>query len=257
MLILLSPAKNLDFDPPRNAPEMTSPRLASDTATLSRTTRALSRRKIKDAMHLSDDLAALTWQRFQAFDPSPEAPGTKHAILAFNGDVYRGLDAGSLSTEELDWTQSHVRVLSGLYGLLRPYDAILPYRLEMGTSVKTRRGETLYDFWGDRIARAINTDLTDQSAPVVINLASKEYFSAVDRKALKARVITPEFKELKDGQARTLGFFAKTARGLMTRYAAQNRIRDPEALKAFDLAGYRHDAASSTPDRWVFSRPQP
>ena len=256
MLILLSPAKSLDFSPLTDPIQPTEPVLADDIAVLSKVTAGLSARKLKSLMDISDDLASLNRERFQAFSTAPAAEAVKPAVLAFNGDVYRGLDASSLARDDLDWAQDHLRILSGLYGVLRPLDALQPYRLEMGPALKTRRGSNLYQFWGDRIAKALNADLKTPD-PVVINLASKEYFSAVDRKALKARVITCDFKELKDGKARTLGFFAKNARGLMARFAIDNRIENPEGLKSFDSAGYSFDPALSKGDTWVFSRPQP
>ncbi|MFN7497408.1 MAG: peroxide stress protein YaaA [Hyphomonadaceae bacterium] len=257
MLILLSPAKNLNYEPV--APELpaTKPRLEADIAALAKVTAKLKRSDIAKLMHLSDNLAELNYQRFQAFDPALDGPELLQAALAFNGDVYQGLQARDLSAEDLTWAQDHVRILSGLYGLLRPLDVIAPYRLEMGTRLKTKRGESLYDFWGDRLSKAINADLAGQSAPIVLNLASTEYFSAVSKKALKARVITANFKEIKDGEARVLSFYAKRARGAMARFCIENRIPDPEGIKAFDLDGYRFDAASSKPDTWVFSRPQP
>jgi len=257
MLLLLSPAKSLDFSAVPDAPEVTEPVLMDQVAILSKTTRGLTKPKLKALMDISDDLATLNRERFQAFSTAPAPDAVKPAILAFNGDVYRGLDAGSLERRSLDWAQNHVRILSGLYGVLRPYDALQPYRLEMGTQLKTRRGETLYDFWGNRISKALNADLEGDDSPTVINLASKEYFSAVDRKALKARIITCDFKDIKDGKARTLGFFAKYARGLMTRFAAETHAAQAEELKAFNLEGYRFDESLSKPDNWVFSRPQP
>lgn len=257
MLLLLSPAKSLDFSEVENAPAPTQPVLMDQVAILSKTTARLTKPKLKSLMGISDDLAALNRERFKAFSVEPEDGAVKPAILAFNGDVYRGLDAGSLDAKALDWTQDHLRILSGLYGVLRPYDALQPYRLEMGTRLKTRRGETLYDFWGNRISKALNDDLRDDSEAVVINLASKEYFSAVDKKALKARIITCDFKDIKDGKARTLGFFAKYARGLMARFAAEIAASHPDDLKAFDLEGYSFDPSLSKADTWVFSRPQP
>lgn len=257
MLILLSPAKSLDFDKSADQPPVTEPRLMADTAVLSKTTARLTKRKLKDLMGISDDLAELNRARFQAFSTEPSPDAVEPAVLAFNGDVYRGLDAKSLKRDDLDWAQDHVRILSGLYGVLRPLDALQPYRLEMGTRLKTRRGETLYDFWGNRISKLLNEDLKGEVEPVVINLASKEYFSAVDKKALKARIITCDFKELKNGQARTLGFFAKAARGMMARYIIEKRLEKPEEIKGFDREGYTFDESLSKDDTWVFSRPQP
>ena len=162
-----------------------------------------------------------------------------------------------MSHDDLDWAQAHVRILSGLYGVLRPLDAIAPYRLEMGTKLKTKRGATLYDFWGSRISKALNADLSAQNDTVVVNLASTEYFGAVDQIALKARIITCHFKEIKEGEARTLSFYAKKARGMMARFAIKGRIDRPEALKDFTSDGYGYDAAASKPDNYVFTRPQP
>jgi uncharacterized protein len=257
MLLLLSPAKNLDFSPPPLEVPRTAPRLGADIAALSKVTARLKKAEIARLMDLSDALADLNHQRFQALDPHNTGDGTLQAALAFNGDVYRGLSARDLGGEDLAWAQDNVRILSGLYGVLRPLDVIAPYRLEMGTRLKTRRGNSLYDFWGPRIAQLIKADLDGHACPVVINLASTEYFGAVDVKALKARVVTCAFHEVKDGQSRILSFYAKAARGLMARYAIDHRITDPEGLKAFDTAGYAFDPAASKADTWVFSRPQP
>lgn len=257
MLILLSPAKNLDYSPPAIDLARTSPRQTSDIAALAKVTRKLSRAKIAKLMHLSDKLAELNWQRFQAFDPALDGEDTLQAALAFNGDVYQGLSARTLTDNDLTWAQGHVRILSGLYGVLRPLDAIAPYRLEMGTRLKTGRGDSLYDFWGSRLSQALNQDLEDNKAPVVVNLASTEYFSAVDKKALKARIITCHFKEVKDGEARVLSFYAKKARGMLARFAIENRLVEPEGLKAFTSEGYKFDVNASKADDWVFTRPQP
>ncbi len=257
MLILLSPAKNLNFEPANGAPRATKPAFLQDAHALSQTTKALTRAKIKSLMGLSDKLTDLNYERFQALDPTGKPEGLKQAALAFNGDVYLGLDAQSLTHDDLAFAQDHLRILSGLYGLLRPLDAIQPYRLEMGTKLKNPRGENLYDFWGDKIAKQIDKSLKGHDEPVVINLASNEYFGAVDRKALAAPVITPVFKEVKDGQAKTLSFFAKRARGLMARYAIQRRITRAADLKNFDAEGYTFQPDASSDDLWVFARPQP
>jgi uncharacterized protein len=257
MLILLSPAKNLDYSPPPFDVAQTSPRMNADIAALAKVTVKLSRAQIAKLMHLSDNLADLNWQRFQNLDATLASDETLQAVLAFNGDVYQGLCARTLSVEDLDWAQDHVRILSGLYGLLRPLDAIAPYRLEMGTRLKTSRGNSLYDFWGSRISKAANDDLARSEAPTIVNLASTEYFSAIDKKALKARIVTCHFKEIKDGEARVLSFYAKKARGMMARFAIEGRIDNPEALKDFNAEGYQFDAAASKPNDWVFSRVQP
>jgi hypothetical protein len=255
MLILLSPAKSMNFE--AGSPDLpaTTPVLASDIADLSEVTRKLTARKIASLMDLSDKLASLNHARFQAFDPAME--DGLQAILAFNGDVYLGLKARELDRKALNWAQDHVRILSGLYGVLRPLDAIQAYRLEMGTGLKTPRGGSLYKFWGDRIARTLDADLAGQADPTIINCASQEYFGAVDLKALKAPVIQTRFLEEKDGQARILSFFAKKARGLMARFAIDNRIDRAADLKAFNSEGYVFQPAASTESEWVFSRPQP
>lgn len=255
MLILLSPAKSMNFE--AGSPDLpaTTPVLASDIADLAEVTRKLTARKIASLMDLSDKLASLNHARFQAFDPAME--DGLQAILAFNGDVYLGLKARELDRKALNWAQDHVRILSGLYGVLRPLDAIQAYRLEMGTTLKTPRGANLYKFWGDRIARTLDADLAGQADPTIINCASQEYFGAVDLKALKAPVIQTRFLEEKDGQARILSFFAKKARGLMARFAIDNRIERAADLKAFNSEGYVFQPAASTESEWVFSRPQP
>lgn len=256
MLLVLSPAKSLDFTPAPPDLSVTRPRFAGDAAILAKRARGLTKAGLRALMGISDDLAVLNRDRFKAFDTSPEAEGLQ-AALAFNGDVYQGLEARTLSAEELNWAQDHLRILSGLYGLLRPLDAIQPYRLEMGVRLKTRRGESLYDFWGTKIARQLREDGAGHADPTVVNLASQEYAQAIDRKALKRPLVEVRFLEEKDGEARMLGFFAKKARGLMARWAIRNRIEDAAALKAFDVAGYSHRPDRSTADSWVFARPQP
>jgi uncharacterized protein len=256
MLIVLSPAKKLDFAPaPAGAP-LTAPELASDIAELARTTRKLKRTDLKRLMSISDTLAELNYQRFQAFDP--ESEDGVQAIIAFNGDVYNGLAARTLDKKALAWAQDHVRILSGLYGVLRPLDALQPYRLEMGTRLKTRRGGSLYDFWREPVAKALNRAAEGQADPTLVNLASQEYFGAVKTEALSVPHLTCHFKEVKPGEApRALMLYAKTARGLMARYAIDHRIDRAEGLKDFNTAGYGFDAALSTAADWVFTRPQP
>ena len=254
MLILLSPAKQLDFTP-APSPMVTQPVLADRTRVLAHTTRALSQGDIKSLMDLSDDLARLNRERFQAFDP--DAPGSQPAAFAFAGEVYRGLDARTLSHEDLEWAQDRLRILSGLYGVLRPLDAIQPYRLEMGTRLKTRSGATLYDFWRDDIARSLKRDLEGQAAPAVVNLASQEYARAARLPSLGAPVISVDFKEEKDGQLRALMVFAKKARGMMARWIIENRIEDPEALTRFDCDGYRLAERDDRTGALLFTRPQP
>jgi len=256
MLFVLSPAKSLDFTPAPAGLPATAPRFPGDTAILAKRARGLTKRDLRALMDISDDLATLNRDRFRAFDTDPQADGLQ-AALAFNGDVYRGLEARSLDQEDLAWAQDRVRILSGLYGLLRPLDAIQPYRLEMGVRLKTRRGESLYDFWGTKIARRLREDGEGHADPTVINLASQEYAAAIDRKALKRPMVEIRFLEEKDGEARMLGFFAKTARGLMARWAIKARAERAEDLKAFDTAGYSYRPDRSSEEAWVFARPQP
>jgi cytoplasmic iron level regulating protein YaaA (DUF328/UPF0246 family) len=205
-------------------------------------------------MDLSDNLAALNVARYEAWRPKFTAKNSKQAVLAFNGDVYDGLEAKSLKPKDLEWAQDHVCILSGLYGVLRPLDWMQPYRLEMGTALNNLRGKNLYQFWGASIAQHLNSQLAKDKTPVVINLASQEYFKAVDQKVLKARVIECVFEEYKGGKYKVISFFAKRARGLLARYAIQKHIQNPEKLKEFNLEGYAYAASESDVNRWVFRR---
>jgi cytoplasmic iron level regulating protein YaaA (DUF328/UPF0246 family) len=253
LLALLSPAKRLDFTPPPSFAKATRPGLLKDTALLAARGKALTRADLRRLMDISPKLADLNYDRFQSFDPQNRT-GTKPAIFAFAGDVYGGFDAGSLSVDDIAFAQEHVAILSGLYGLLRPLDAIQPYRLEMGTRLATARGGTLYDFWRDALVKHLNARCAKLDRPTVVNLASEEYWSAVDADALHAPVIQPVFKEIKGGKARVVSFLAKKARGLMARDIVQRRLTAPESLKAFDAGGYAFDAKASDAARWVFSR---
>ncbi len=252
MLIVLSPAKRLDFTEADPDVAATERRFREDTASLAKTARARSVAELRRLMSISDDLARLNRERFQAFDT--ESTDGVQAVYAFAGDVYEGLKARELDARALDFAQQHVRILSGLYGLLRPMDRIQPYRLEMGTRLKTRRGSSLYDFWGDRISKCLNADAEGHSDPTLVNLASQEYFGAVDAKALKLPVVTPHFRESKDGESRIISFFAKKARGGMARFAIDERIERAGDLKAFDRDGYQFDKAGSTETDWIFTR---
>jgi cytoplasmic iron level regulating protein YaaA (DUF328/UPF0246 family) len=255
MLIVLSPAKALDFTAAPEGTSLSTPELADQTAELAKSTRKLTVRDLKRLMSLSDNLATLNRERFQHFDPGSEEG--LQAAFAFNGDVYAGLRARELDKKALGWAQDHVRFLSGLYGVLRPLDAIQPYRLEMGTQLKTRRGTSLYAFWGGRISAALNEAAIGHKDKTLVNCASGEYFAAVDRKALKLPVISCRFLEEKDGEARIISFFAKKARGLMARYAIDHRIERAADLKAFDSAGYRFAPTLSSDEEFTFTRPQP
>lgn len=255
MLFLLSPAKTLDFTPAPEDLPATRAELSADTAKLAAVTRKLKPADLRRLMNISEPLAELNVKRFEAF--KPRAQTGVQAALAFAGDVYVGLRARELGADDLDWAQDHLRILSGLYGVLRPLDRIQPYRLEMGTRLATERGESLYDFWGDRVAKALNRAVRGQADRTVINLASQEYFGAVDTKALKSPVVTCQFREEKDGEARIISFFAKAARGMMARYAIERRIERAEELKGFDAAGYSFRPELSDGPNWVFARPQP
>jgi cytoplasmic iron level regulating protein YaaA (DUF328/UPF0246 family) len=254
LLIVLSPAKRLDFSEPDPAVPASERRFVEDTASLVRTARRQTQADLRRLMSLSSDLARLNQERFRALDAQATDRGVQ-AALAFAGDVYQGLDARSLDAAALDWAQTHLRILSGLYGLLRPLDRIQPYRLEMGTRLKTRRGGNLYDFWGDRISQQLNADAEGLADQTLVNLASQEYFGAIDARALKLPVVTCHFREARDGESRVIAFFAKRARGAMARFAAEEGIETASDLKAFDRDGYRFDPALSTAADWIFIRP--
>ncbi len=257
MLALLSPAKSLDFSPSPSDLPTTTPELVGFAKTIAKVARTLSTADIKRLMDLSDKLAELNHGRFQGWGKSGNAGLAKQAALAFNGDTYLGLEAKSLSHDDLGWAQDHVRILSGLYGLLRPLDSIEPYRLEMGTRLSNPRGPDLYAFWQGRLAPLLDKAVRGHAAAVVVNLASEEYAKAVEAKSLKARFITPTFREERDGKSRVIGLMAKRARGSMARFMIQNRLEHPEGLKDFTSGGYAFQAAQSNDITWVFSRPQP
>ncbi|MGM9480779.1 peroxide stress protein YaaA [Roseateles sp. NT4] len=257
MLFLLSPAKSLDYDTPTPAelaPALTRPQFLDDTAALIELLRTKTVDDVRELMDLSEPLAQLNVDRYKAWRPRFTEHNSKPAVLAFNGDVYDGLDAKTLSGDDIAWAQVHVRMLSGLYGILRPLDRMQAYRLEMGTRLAGEHGASLYDYWGDRLALHLNKLAKAEKAPVIVNLASQEYFRAADRKALKPRVIDCQFEDWKNGEYKIISFFAKRARGLMARFAIQQRLETPEGLKAFDLDGYRLAPDVSSPDRLVFRR---
>ena len=257
MLVVVSPAKALDFGPAPAGLPATRPAFLAQTRELMKTARRLTRTELAGLMDLSDSLAELNHERFKAFRLKHTPDNAKQAVLAFAGDTYRGLDAGTLDGDDLAWAQDRLRILSGLYGLLRPLDLIQPYRLEMGTRLATPRGETLYDFWGDRIAKALDRALRSHDSRVVVNAASVEYFRAARPAGLEARVVTPAFKEERDGVARTLGFRAKVARGAIARFAIRNRIDRPEGLRDFAEDGYRYRADLSDDALYTFVRAAP
>ncbi len=258
MIALLSPAKTLDFDTPLPpAPRATKPRLLGDSAELAAVLRRLRAGDLQRLMDISPALADLNADRFAAWTDRPARGAARPAIFAFRGDVYRGLDVDALDPPALESARDRLRILSGLYGLLRPFDAILPHRLEMGTALPTDRGENLYRFWGDRITRLLVKDLRDSGSRALINLASNEYARSVRMDAVPVPVLTPVFREVRDGRSRTLALFAKEARGMMARFIATEAIDDPEGLRDFRGGGYRFHSRDSDDATLVFSRPQP
>ncbi|MDH5539644.1 MAG: peroxide stress protein YaaA [Rhizobacter sp.] len=254
MLFLLSPAKTLDYETPATTDKTTTPQFVAQSAELIALLRPKSAAQIARLMDLSAPLAELNVARYAAWRPRFTAHNSKQAVLAFDGDVYDGLDATSLSEVDLAWAQQHVAILSGLYGVLRPLDRMQPYRLEMGTALRNPRGKDLYAFWADIVTPHLNHRLRGDKPPIVVNLASQEYFGVVRRKALRARLIDCVFEDWKGGGYKVIGFFAKRARGLMARHAIQNRLSSPDGLARFALDGYRLDPSVSKPDRLVFRR---
>ena len=254
MLAVVSPAKKLDTAVLDRALPVTQPDLLSETQELITTTRALKPRDLQALMGISENLAALNHERFQQFQTPFTESNAKPAALMFNGDTYMGLDAASLGTPDLEWAQNHLAILSGLYGLLRPLDLMQPYRLEMSTRLKTKRGSTLYAFWGDRITAQIGSTLSQHEDQTLINLASNEYFKSVKTEELPGTVITPAFKEIRDGKPKMISFMAKKARGMMARYIIEQRLDRPEGMKDFQVGGYRYDSGLSTDTTWAFTR---
>ncbi len=258
MLTVLSPAKMLNEGPLVPDVGYSEPHFDYDIGVLSKRTRTLSPRRLKQLMSISDKLADLNHQRFQDFAQPFTPDNARQAIFTFAGQTYTGFDVSRLGRDDLDWAQGHVGILSGLYGLLRPLDLMQPYRLEMGTKLSTSRGKTLYAFWGKRIADRIEALTADHADRTLVNCASNEYFKAVQTKRLTGPVLTPVFKDVKDGTARTLMLFAKQARGAMARWIVEQRVDRAEGIKDFDTElGYRFDAAASDDSTYVFTRPQP
>lgn len=253
MLVVISPAKRLDWA--ERAVAVTQPEFQADVSRLVQTARNLTLAELKKLMSLSDDLARLNRDRFRDFADDPASDITRPAALAFAGDTYLGLEAATLDHDEMAWAQDHLRILSGLYGLLRPLDAIQPYRLEMGSRLKTRRGKNLYEYWRDQLSLSLNAQAQVTAAQVLVNCASKEYFGAVAPKALTLKVITPVFMEDKAAGPKVVSFFAKRARGAMARFIIQNRLRDPAALQDFVVGGYAYQPEMSTAEAPVFLRP--
>ncbi len=255
MLVVISPAKRLNWA--ATDLEGTQPEFTREAGILAGHARQLGVGDLKSMMKLSDSLAKLNRDRFRDFSNNPVPEALRPAALAFAGDTYVGLEARSLDKDDLDWAQDHLRILSGLYGALRPLDEIQPYRLEMGSRLKTRRGGSLYEFWGDTIAKSLNEAAARTGADTLLNCASQEYFGAVDLKALRLNVITPVFLEEKDGKSKVVSFFAKRARGAMARFVVERRITSAEGLADFDTGGYAFDPDRSEPNAPVFVRSYP
>jgi uncharacterized protein len=250
MLILISPAKTLDYSTPAFK-EFSQPDFTSDIKTLVGVMKKKSASEISELMHVSENLAVLNENRYRTFQKDFNTENSKQALLAFKGDVYTKIEVDSFTKDDFDFAQNHLRILSGLYGLLKPLDLIQPYRLEMGTRLETQKGKNLYEYWGTKIARAIKEVSGDTP---IVNLASQEYFKAVDLNALKRKVINIHFKEFRGGKYQVIGLFAKQARGMMTNHAIKNRLTDPEDLKGFNVEGYEYSEQMSSKFDWVFIR---
>ena len=254
MLTVLSPAKTLDYESPSITDQTSTPQFMDQSALLVDDARTLAPDDIRSLMGVSEAIASLNHERFMNWAPESTTANAKQAILAFKGDVYTGLEAETMSADDLEFAQAHLRILSGLYGLLRPLDLMQPYRLEMGLKFSNQRGKNLYEFWGERITDAINADLASAGTETLVNLASNEYFKAVKTKSLNADIITPQFKDLKNGQYKMISFFAKKARGVMARYIIDKQLTDPEQLKSFTGSGYYFSAEQSSGNNLVFLR---
>ncbi len=256
MLVVVSPAKNLDFESSIPVNQFTQPSMLEDTEKLMEVCRTLTPADLSSLMKISDKLATLNANRFAEFSTPFTSDNARQAMYAFNGDVYTGLDAYSLDADTVEYAQKHLRILSGLYGLLRPLDLMQAYRLEMGTKLANPEGKDLYAFWDDRITYMLNKALEAQGDNVLVNMASNEYFKAVKKKSLDGMIITPTFKDCKNGQYKIISFFAKKARGLMARYILENRVEDVEGLKNFDVDGYQFSEEQSSSTELVFLRNQ-
>lgn len=256
MLIVISPAKTLDYDTSPQTRTFTVPDYLDDSQRLIERARRYSALDIAELMEVSMKLAELNFDRFEQWHTPFTPDNAKQAVLAFKGDVYTGLDAETFSAADFKFAQNHLRILSGLYGLLRPLDLMQPYRLEMGRKVDTARGKNLYEFWGTTITEGLNAQLKKLKTPYLINLASNEYFKSVKPKALDGEIITPEFKDWKNGQYKMMGVYAKKARGQLSRFVIQNQLTDPEQMKDFDVDGYRFNEELTSGNKWVFTRKQ-
>ena len=254
MLIVVSPAKTLDYDTPPKTKTFTQPDYLDQSQQLITRMREFSSRDISELMNVSTKIADLNFDRYASWQKKFTEANAKQAILAFKGDVYTGLDAESFSAKDFKFAQAHLRVLSGLYGLLRPLDLMQPYRLEMGTKLSTKNAKNLYEFWGTQITEGLNQQLKKIKSEYLINLASNEYFKSVKPKQLNGEIIVPEFKDYKNGQYKMLGVYAKKARGTMSRFIIQNQLSDPEDIKDFNEGGYSFNKKLSKDNHWAFTR---
>ncbi len=254
MITILSPAKTLDFDTEVSISDESAPLFQKEANELVKLLRDYEVDDLSKLMKVSYEIAQLNRERFANWNINGKNENSKQALLAFKGEVYRGLEAHSLNYDDLQYAQNHVRVLSGLYGVLRPLDRIQPYRLEMGTKLNNVHGNNLYEFWGNKITKQLNTDLQNQKEKVLVNLSSNEYFKSLNKKEFEGSIITPVFKEKKGNAYKVIAVYAKKARGMMTRFILENRIESPEELKAFDEGGYVFDSAMSTKKEWIFIR---
>ena len=256
MLAIISPAKSLDFETPPVIRKHSTPDFLNESKVLIEELRHFGPADISKLMGISAKLGDLNYRRYAQWSTPFSPSNAKQAALAFTGDVYMGLEGWNFDARDFNFAQQHLRILSGLYGLLRPLDLIQPYRLEMGTGLPTAKGSDLYAFWGDKLTRSVNKAIKDQGQPILVNLASKEYFAALQPDAIDARIITPTFRDLKNGRYKFLSFFAKKARGLMASYLIRERVKTVKALKAFNCAGYHYSEEQSRGDNWVFLRDQ-
>ena len=256
MLTVLSPAKKLSNECYSDTESPQPPQFLNQSEELVAQLKQMDPVDLMSLMGISENLATLNWERMQAWNKSFKPNNSREAVYSFKGDTYIGLDVETLDPDDLLFAQDNIRILSGLYGILRPLDLIMPYRLEMGTKLKNRLGNNLYEYWNDTLAHSFNKELNSHGGNVVINCASVEYFKSIDRPALGAKVITPQFKEIKEGKLRMISFFAKKARGMMARFIIQNRIENEKDILAFNLGGYTFNYSLSTPLEPVFTRPQ-
>ena len=256
MIIILSPAKSLDFESKPITQSHTQPALLKDSSELIKQLKQYSPSDLSNLMHISDKLGVLNYTRYQEWKRPFTKNNAKQSILAFKGDVYQGLEADTFDEADLEYAQNHLRILSGLYGVLRPLDLMQPYRLEMGTALANKKGDDLYAFWGEKITKEINNDLKKSKSEYLVNLASNEYFRSIQADDINAEVITPVFKDFKNGKYKIISFFAKKARGMMSRFIIKNKITDVQQLKTFKMDGYKFYKSQSTANEWVFQRKQ-